>query len=111
MTKHQFALRERNHGMSRNHIRLDRTHWARTRRTVFQRDGWRCIKCGLAGRLECDHIVALEDDPEQDWYAVEGCQTLCRSCHVTKTRRERRARHPLPADAAAWAAFVEEIIA
>ena len=96
--------------MSRHHARLHAGRWAAVRRTVFERDGWRCIECGRAGQLECDHIVAVDDDPGQDWYAVEGCQTLCRACHVAKTRREHRARHPLPADAAAWREAVLELV-
>ena len=27
----------------------------------LDRDGWACVKCGKAGRLECDHRIPLED--------------------------------------------------
>ena len=29
------------------------------RRVVLERDGWRCRECGLPGRLEVDHVLAL----------------------------------------------------
>ena len=77
------------------------------RRRAFERDGWRCTKCGRAGRLECDHIVPLQVDAGQDPYEVAGCQTLCRDCHLKKTARENR-REPTRAEAG-WRALVAEL--
>ena len=62
--------------------------------------------CGRAGRLECDHIVPLKWGPGQDPYDPDGCQTLCRSCHMEKTRGENR-REPTSAEAA-WRELVVE---
>ena len=76
--------------MSRNHVGLNARRWARVRRAVFARDGWRCRECGTAGRLECDHVVPLDTEPDQDPYDIDGCQTLCRSCHIAKTAAENR---------------------
>ena len=90
--------------MSKRHKRLDPRRWARTRRAVFERDGWRCRKCGKAGRLECDHVIPLEKDPDQDPYAVEGCQTLCRPCHIKKTAHENTEPMRRP-----WKEFVREL--
>ena len=45
--------------MSRRHARLNAARWQATRRAVFERDGWRCVQCGRAGRLEADHIIPL----------------------------------------------------
>ena len=98
--------------MSRHHARLDRARWERTRRAVFARDGWRCVRCGKAGRLECDHVVPLECDPAQDPYDPAGCQTLCRSDHIAKTRAERlatRRRRPVAPAVAAWRGLVAEL--
>ena len=97
--------------MSRRHRKLDARRWTRTRLAVLDRDGWRCCECGRAGRLEVDHAKALEDDPGQDAYAVEGCQALCRGCHARKTRAEnlaRRGARMTPGEIA-WRALVEEL--
>ena len=64
--------------------------WLAVRRAVFNRDGWRCRACGAPGRLECDHIVPLHVDPLQDPFDIDGCQSLCFSCHIGKTREENR---------------------
>ena len=95
--------------MSNQHVHLHARHWARVRRAVFERDGWRCLRCGRAGRLECDHIVPLHVDPGQNHYDPGGCQTLCRQCHIGKTRAENR-REPTPAEQA-WRTLVAEMLA
>ena len=94
--------------MSKHHTALRRRLWLRVRRAVFDRDGWRCVACGRAGKLECDHIVPLEVEPRQDPYDPAGCQTLCRRCHIEKTRQENR-REPTPAEAA-WRELVAEML-
>ena len=38
---------------------------------MFRRDGWRCVQCGKAGRLECDHVTALQREQGQDPYDLE----------------------------------------
>ena len=95
--------------MGQRHRKLKVGRWDRVRRRVLERDGWRCQQCGLAGRLEVDHLVALEDDPGQDPYALAGLQTLCRLCHIAKTSRENRARRPTPPPVARWREMVEEL--
>ncbi len=101
--------------MSRNHTRLDPARWSRVRRNVFTRDGYRCTSCGMAGQLECDHIRPLEDRPDQDFYALENLQALCRSCHIEKTRVERlareqkRRRERTPGELA-WAVLVQDMM-
>lgn len=95
--------------MSRAHARLHRRRWRRVRRAVFERDGWRCVMCGRAGRLECDHVTPLEREPGQDPYDVNGLQTLCRGCHIAKTAAERPAEIS-PAELR-WRDLVAEILA
>ena len=95
--------------MSRNHVRFDRRRWALVRRAVFERDGWRCCECGRPGRLECDHVVSLQRDPGQDVFALAGLQSLCRGCHIAKTRSENKRAAP-GKSAAAWRALVAEML-
>lgn len=91
--------------MSRHHVALHARHWARVRRQVFERDSWRCVRCGRPGRLECDHIVPL--DRGGDPWDMANLQTLCRRpCHAEKTARENR-RESTPAEAA-WRELVAE---
>ncbi len=95
--------------MSRAHTRLHAGRWQAVRRAVFERDGWRCVACGRAGRLECDHITPFQREPGQDPYDPNGLQTLCRSCHLAKTARENSGP-PIPG-AAEWVRAVWELAA
>ena len=95
--------------MSRYHILLPRNRrWQHVRCTVFARDQWRCVMCDKAGRLECDHISPLQREPGQDVFDPNGLQTLCRSCHIEKTRRENR--RPLTEAELAWRELVKAAI-
>ena len=71
------------------------------RRLVFDRDGWRCRKCKKAGRLEADH---RDPDPGRDPFDMTNIQTLCRACHMAKTRGENTT--PESAEQRAWKALV-----
>ena len=93
--------------MSRRHLHLNTRRWAAVRRAVFERDGWRCVECGKAGRPECDHISPMQREPGQDPFDPNGLQTLCRKCHVEKTRRENR--RPLTPDELAWRELVAKV--
>ena len=94
--------------MSRHHAHLNARRWAAVRRAVFERDGFRCVRCGRAGRLECDHITPLQREPGQDPFDVNGLQTVCRSCHTAKTARENR--RPLTLAELAWRELVAELV-
>ena len=91
--------------MSRHHSRLDRKRWALTRLRVFERAGWRCERCGRAGRLECDHKVSLEHGGAE--YDLENLQALCAfPCHAEKTRRENERDDPARSR---WRELVREL--
>lgn len=45
------------------------------------------------GLLEVDHITPLADDGHPT--DMTNLQTLCRACHIRKTRVENRTRRPL----------------
>ena len=88
---------------------IDRKRWRVTRRAVLERDGYRCRKCGRPGRLEVDHIRSVKSggaalDPN-------NLQTLCRSCHIGKTRDENLARQArLTPQRSAWRQLVDEMM-
>ena len=94
--------------MSKHHCAPHRNPWQHVRRAVFERDGYRCVMCGRAGRLECDHVTPLQREPGQDPYDINGLQTLCRSCHIQKTAGENR--RPLTPAETAWRALVAEMV-
>ena len=91
--------------MSRNHLKLDARRWQAVRRRMLTRAQYRCAKCNRYGK-EVDHIKPLADFPDQDAYAPDGLQVLCRSCHIAKTARENRARYPIPEWRLRWRALV-----
>ena len=67
-------------GMSRHHARMNARLYANFRRAVFERDGWRCVRCGNAGRLEAHHKkpVSMGGAP----FLLANAETLCRDCHI-----------------------------
>ena len=90
--------------MSAQHARLPSRRLDRWARAIKHRDNWRCRSCGKAGRLEADHIVPLHRGGSA--YSMTNGQTLCRSCHIEKSRSEQ-GRYYTPAEAA-WRALVTE---
>ena len=60
--------------------------WQVIRLAVFHRDGFRCVQCGRAGRLECDHVKPVREGGAR--FDLSNLQTLCRDCHFRKTGRE-----------------------
>ena len=95
----------RKHPGSRHFAALDRRRWQLLRLRIFERDNWRCRKCGRAGRLECDHIVPLQRC--NDSYRPSNLQSLCRGCHIEKTRTDI-GNVPDP-EREAWRALVAEL--
>ena len=55
---------------------------------MFHRDDYACVDCGSRSRIECDHIVPVERGGRT---VFDNLQTLCRACHISKTRRENGA--------------------
>ena len=92
--------------MSRHH-RVNKRRWAAARQRVLNRDGWRCKRCGLRGRLEIHHVTPLHLGG--DGYALDNLETLCRSCHFAVTAEGNR-RKLTPAEAA-WGQLVAEAVA
>ena len=90
---------------SKLHKALDRRRWEEVRRQAFDRDGWRCRACGMAGALEADHIKPLRAGG--DAYGLDNLQTLCRDCHRAKSRGEALAE--ISPDRRAWLDFMDII--
>jgi 5-methylcytosine-specific restriction endonuclease McrA len=62
----------------RPRIRKDPKLYAKLRREILERDGWRCQNCGSSKHLDVHHQrprSALGDDKETNLI------TLCRECH------------------------------
>ena len=83
--------------------RPQRRRWERLRRVALDRDGWRCRKCGKAGRLEVDHITPWHRGG--DYWDMANLQALCRPCHFAKTSSEFRRVPTGP-----WADMVNELL-
>ena len=94
----------RKHPGSRHYAALDRRRWQIARLRCFEAAGWRCSRCGVAGRLEAHHRVRLEDGG--DPYAQANLECLCRSCHIAHHRGDRE--RPDPARDA-WRALLREL--
>ena len=102
----RFNLSKRLRGMlslARSHQRLNRKRWDATRRVVLDRDGFRCVLCGRAGILEVDHVIPMKRGG--DVWQLDNLQSLCRSCHINKTRSE----NPHSAAKDRWNALIHEL--
>lgn len=65
--------------------------WAQSalRARIRVRDGHACVLCGSRGPLEVDHITPLLQGGA---HTEANMRTLCRSCHVARSRGENRLR-------------------
>jgi len=62
--------------------------WPGLRLAAKRRDRWACVKCGSKLRLEVDHVRPVKLRPDMA-LSLDNLQTLCRSCHVDKTRHDK----------------------
>lgn len=63
---------------------------ARTKVLAFERANGRCEKCSArlsVGNTEYDHEIADRIGGEN---SLENCRVLCRTCHATKTKKDRK---------------------
>lgn len=51
------------------------------RREVYQRDGWKCVRCGSADRLTVDHRWPHSRGGNT---SLENLETLCNTCNLAK---------------------------
>lgn len=72
---------------------LESSHWKNLRREAFERDGWKCCRCGSPSRLQGHHKKYGKDLTKR---TVKDIETLCENCHnqhhknKAKERKERR---------------------
>lgn len=57
--------------------------WKARRRIVLDRDDYQCRNCQSRYRLEVDHIKPIGRGGTHDF---DNLQTLCRTCHIVKTK-------------------------
>ena len=86
--------------MSRNHFLMKSRRWLAVRRAAFERDGYRCRKCGSPGALEGHHEPPLKHGG--DPYDLSGILTYCRGCHIEHHRLDDETP-----GRAEWRAFLE----
>lgn len=80
------------HVVSRHDGFTNTRRWARVRRPVFDRDGWRCPRAAVRAAWECDHVTPLWRDRSKDPYEPDGCKTMCGDCHLRKLTAARPPR-------------------
>ena len=51
------------------------------RQKIYQRDGWRCVACGIGHDLTLDHILPKSKGGTD---ALDNLQTMCRTCNQAK---------------------------
>ena len=61
--------------------------WQKLRNKVFKRYGRACMRCGMTGAMDVDHIKPWSKFPEQR-YDLENLQVLCVACHAWKGTQE-----------------------
>ena len=76
------------------------TAWDRFRLRMLDRDSYRCQTCGKWGN-EVDHIKPLQFGGAM--FDPANCQTLCRGCHIRKTRAENSRPNP---EREAWGRYM-----
>lgn len=67
------------------------TAWKHKRQEILERDYGLCQRCGAEAQL-VDHIIPSKDD-WSDRLNSDNLQSLCRSCHKVKTKREWMKHH------------------
>lgn len=77
--------------------------WARIRKGALERDGYRCQKCGRAGRLEVHHVLPVYKGGTDD---LDNLLSVCRGCHIRITKEESGPQLS-PAEAA-WERLIQE---
>ena len=61
---------------------------ARDKLRILERDEFKCVFCGSDKNLTIDHVnnhgEGINTHNLMNSYMLNECQTLCRTCHITK---------------------------
>jgi 5-methylcytosine-specific restriction endonuclease McrA len=57
---------------------LQSEHWKQLRRQAFERDGYKCVRCGSGHAIQGHHTQYKKNLRK---VPVEWIETLCRDCH------------------------------
>ena len=57
------------------------------RKTILERDGYQCLKCGSTENLTLDHIVSVYSGGEN---SINNLQTLCNKCNAGKPPESKK---------------------
>ena len=87
---------------SRLYRRISGRRWDRARRQAFDRDGWRCTRCGKSGALEAHHIRELHRGGAP--FDLGNLEAVCRACHVELHKR------PLTPAEKRWRELLREVL-
>lgn len=68
-------------GVSKINDKRDSSDYKKWRYAVYQRDGFKCTKCGSKEKLNAHHIFSWKFYPEKR-YEIENGITLCEKCHI-----------------------------
>lgn len=63
------------------------------RELVFERDGYKCLRCGARDKLTLDHVIPKVKGGSAN---VGNLQTLCRKCNTEKGSGSTDYRLPVP---------------
>ena len=95
--------------MRSNAAVLGSAQWARVRKAMKNRAGWRCQRCGRPGRLEVHHKTPLERGGAP--FDPDNLECLCRTCHIAHHRARnlnRNRREPTEAERR-WTKLVDDM--
>jgi 5-methylcytosine-specific restriction endonuclease McrA len=69
--------------------RQPRAVWVGTRRAVLDRDGFACVRCGVALTEDTAHIDHIQSG-KRGSNALSNLRSLCRRCHVLRADHRHR---------------------
>lgn len=68
-------------GVSKLNDHRDNNDYKNWRRQVYERDDYKCVKCGSKEKLNAHHILSWKHYPELR-YDLDNGITLCEKCHI-----------------------------
>ena len=68
-------------GISKINDNRDSNDYKEQRKQVYERDKYKCIKCGSKEKINAHHILSQKYYPEKR-YDIDNGITLCEECHI-----------------------------